>query len=59
MRRGSGSPGQVQRGSGRLRATFGRVISGSGRRGGGPPGSGDDHPTFDTTVAHQARIYNY
>ena len=21
--------------------------------------SGHDHPAFDTTVAHQARIYNY
>ena len=38
------------------------MISGSGGRGigpGGTPGSGDDHPTFDTSVAHQARIYNY
>jgi SAM-dependent methyltransferase len=29
---------------------------------GGPGGAyapGDDHPTFDTNVAHQARIYNY
>ncbi len=41
---------------------LGRVISGSGQRRTGPggtPGSGDDHPTFDTSVAHQARIYNY
>ena len=41
---------------------LGPVISGSGGLGigpGGTLGSGDDHPTFDTSVAHQARIYNY